>query len=267
MKKVLVFLMFCLLSNSIFAIGTGPATKYEITMKKMELCTGYPDANANDVTCSGAVVLGEKSMTMDIASVGVGASVANFADISGLPMGTTYTHMRATLGKDFSMKGYAGSDDSGDSTTCWCRTETDATFDSTTGKYLSRAAGVCESSEADAIANQEVQAMWVSSKATNRVCQENNCSSSGRTSSITNSIEADGVDMDFYGLAMDAGTTNSTTEMQIIYSLTTPYTVGPTIPKLNVSFGTKLAFMSTEYVDDKCTVSPFYPKVQITITD
>ena len=56
------------------------------------------------------------------------------------------------------------------------------------------------------------------------------------------------------------------TEMQVIYKLTSPYTVGLTIPKLNVAFGTSAAFMSYKYTDDKCIISPFYPKVKITIT-
>ena len=266
MKLFFIIILFSIFNINVYAIGTGPAAQYSVTMKKMELCTGYGNSNAWDTSCSGPFVLAEKDLTFDVASVGVGAAIATYADTSGLPIGTTYTHARVTLNKDFTIKGYASSDDSGDGTTCWCRSETDGVFDSNTGKYLSRPAGVCESNEANAIANQEIQALWTNSRGTNRICQEAACSSSGQTDNVTISIEADGVDMALYGQAMNTGSSTSTI-VTLVYKLSTPYTVGLTAPKISMSFGTATAFMSQEWDDDKCFVSPYYPKVNITITD
>ena len=58
--------------------GTGKATKYEVTMLKLELCTDAPLATEFDTTCIGAVVVGTGNKVFDIASVNVGASVGQF---------------------------------------------------------------------------------------------------------------------------------------------------------------------------------------------
>ena len=154
-------------------------------MTKLELCTGYPNASDIDVTCTGSFVLGNTATTMDIASVSIGESVATFADTKGMPIGTTYTHLKATMSKDFVMKGYALSDanDDGDNTNaeCWCRSESSSVFNNSFGKYLSRKSGTCETSEQDAIDNQEEVTIHISSAANNIICQEPACTTTGIT--------------------------------------------------------------------------------------
>tara|TARA_B110000259_G_C13907555_1_gene359506 strand:+ start:116 stop:937 length:822 start_codon:yes stop_codon:yes gene_type:complete len=265
-------LIFCFFSNNSFSYGTGPALKYEIIMTKLELCTGYPNASDIDVTCTGSFVLGNTATTMDIASVSIGESVATFADTKGMPIGTTYTHLKATMSKDFVMKGYALSDanDDGDNTNaeCWCRSESSSVFNNSFGKYLSRKSGICETSEQDAIDNQEEVTIHISAAANNIICQESACTTTGITDDLSGtSIEDDAVDQLVYGNAIDVGTDNSTTEMSIIYPLSTPFTVGFNAPKIQMAFGTNTGFMSAEYTGGKCITTPFYPKVKITISD
>ena len=51
--------------------NTGPAVQYVVTLTKMELCTDAPLTSEEDVTCVGAVTLGNETMEFDIASVGL----------------------------------------------------------------------------------------------------------------------------------------------------------------------------------------------------
>ena len=261
MKNLLVFISFLfLITNNVYA-ESGPTTEYQVTMKKVELCTAYPDANAWDVDCTGAVTVGESTLTFDISSASAGAEVGSWISTTGLPIGTTFSHMRVTVDRDFTITGYAEADDN-----CWCHSITAGTYDEGTGKYLSRPAGTCVANESLAKAAAESQLVWVSTRGTNRLCQEAACSSAGATETVSNNIENDGVDMDFYGLALYVGAVTSE-NIQMIYKLSTPYTVGPIAPKITIAFGTKNAFNGYEFTDGKCIATPYYPKVQITIAD
>ena len=261
MKNLLVFVSFLfLITNNVYA-ESGPASEYKITMKKVELCTAYPDANANDVDCTGAFVVGESTLAFDITSATAGNEVGTWISTTGIPIGTTYTHVRVTVDRDFTITGYAEADSN-----CWCHSITAGTYDEGTGKYLSRPAGTCVATEALASAAAESQLVWVSTRGTNRVCQEAACSSAGATEDVSNSVESDGVDMDFYGLAINVGAVTSE-DLQIIYKLSTSYTAGPIAPKITIAFGTQNAFNGYEFTDGKCIATPYYPKVQITIAD
>lgn len=261
MKNLLVFVSFLfLITNNVYAVS-GPTTEYTVTMKKIELCTAYPDADAWDVDCTGAVTVGESTLAFDITSATAGSTVGSWISTTGLPIGTTFTHLKVTVDRDFTITGYAEADDN-----CWCHTTTAGTYDEGTGKYLCRPAGTCVATKALAIAAAESQLVWVSTRGTNRVCQEAACSSSGATETVSNNIEDDGVDQDFYGLALYVGAVTSE-NINIIYKLSTPYTVGLIAPKIKIAFGTQNALSATEFTDGKCIVTPYYPKVQITITE
>lgn len=259
--SIILFFIYCLL-NSAFP-DTGPASIYQITITKVELCTGYPDSNDNDVTCTGAVTVGKGSLTVDIASVDAGVEIGIFSNTSGLPIGTTFTHIKITLNKEYTIKGYAQDD-----VDCWCRTESDSTFHSSYGKYGSHSAGICEADEASAKSNAEEQTMHITYRGTVVQCQTPACTSDSITTTVNHSIEQDGVDMDLYGLAFDAGTSSSTTSVAVIYKLSSPYTVGIVAPKIALSFGVSTAINSYEWdeTNDKCLVFPYYPRVNITIT-
>lgn len=72
-----------------------PATPtiYQVTLKKVEICTGSDGAGS----CEGAFVVGSTTKAFDIAAVGAGAAVGSYANLSTLPIGTTFTHVRVTV--------------------------------------------------------------------------------------------------------------------------------------------------------------------------
>ena len=78
----------------------GPADIYKVTMRKVELCT----ASTGVTSCENAVVIGSGDRTIDIAAVGEGAVAAAYGDSALLPLGTTYTHMRVTIDRKFSVR-------------------------------------------------------------------------------------------------------------------------------------------------------------------
>ena len=77
--------------------GSGQPTQYEVTMKKVELCS--------DLACSSPFTLGEKNMAADIVPTEGGKNVANYASTSGIPAGIVYTHLRVTLDRTFKITG------------------------------------------------------------------------------------------------------------------------------------------------------------------
>ena len=117
----LVQLLFCVLSvhfffiNSVFAATiTGTPTKYETTMTKFELCTSS--------ACTTTTVLGDKTATFDIASASAGADVGDWISSFALEVGTTYTHVQATINVTFTIAGYITDDDSNGLTADYCVT-------------------------------------------------------------------------------------------------------------------------------------------------
>ena len=110
MKTIFLIFAFILLifSKSYAASGSGEATKYVVTMKKVEIC--------EDSACNTSHTIGEKDMDADIASVTAGADVGNYAPTTGIPIGKTYTHLRVTIGRTFKV---TGSVDLASGDDCW----------------------------------------------------------------------------------------------------------------------------------------------------
>ncbi len=74
-------------------------TKYQFTMKKLELCT--------ESTCTGPTLLAEKDQVFDIGSAvaNPGQSVGTYVESISLPIGTTFTHWRGTMDRRFTLSG------------------------------------------------------------------------------------------------------------------------------------------------------------------
>ena len=120
-----LFLLFALLLSSISLQASAAACavaqdgdcaqpdEYIVTLKKLELCTASPASLVNttaalssyDVTCTGSVTVGTGSLTFDITSVAAGQQIATFASTTGLPIGTTFTHIKPTLSREIKMRG------------------------------------------------------------------------------------------------------------------------------------------------------------------
>jgi len=98
MKKIFLILLFTflILNKGYAATATGEATEYEITMKKVELCS--------DATCTTPITVGEIDMAADIAAADAGATVGNYASTAGIPSGT-YSHIRITISRTIQITG------------------------------------------------------------------------------------------------------------------------------------------------------------------
>jgi len=104
--RILTYVLF----TNIFFINFGYAaddiatpTKYQLTMKKAELCTSS--------ACTTTTVLAEKDATFNIASASAGADVGNWITAFALEVGTTYTHIKATISTTFTIAGYTTNSD------------------------------------------------------------------------------------------------------------------------------------------------------------
>lgn len=97
MKKIFFILLFTffIIERGYTASNEGQPTQYQVTMKKVELCT--------DLACTAPYVVGERDMDADIASVSAGADVGNFAPTTGIPPGIVYTHLRVTISRTFTI--------------------------------------------------------------------------------------------------------------------------------------------------------------------
>ena len=117
----LIKLLFCVLFvhfffiNSVFAgTITGTPTKYETTMTKFELCTSS--------ACTTTTVLGTKTATFNIASASAGADVGDWISSFSLEVGTTYTHVQATINVTFTIAGYITDDNTNGISEDYCVT-------------------------------------------------------------------------------------------------------------------------------------------------
>jgi hypothetical protein len=99
MKKIFLILALTILffNKGYAASGEGAATEYTVTMKKVELC--------EDSACATSTTVGDSSKRVDIASVSAGADIGSYAATTGLPLGTTFSHLRVTVSRTFQVTG------------------------------------------------------------------------------------------------------------------------------------------------------------------
>jgi len=262
LRFTLAYLFAGLFAGTAFAdLGQGIATQYEITMLKFELCTDAPLTTEEDVTCTGAVVVGTGSKIFDIASVSAGASVGSFVSSTGLPIGVTYKYAKPTFSKTIKVTGSV----SLINPTCNCRTDTLSTFNSAKGKYKSSINGVCDSAAA------EPQVIYMQDLVTdnsNVTCLNTTCSGAGGTTP-TNYSRTSLASLNYmFGKSME-NTAVGSTSMSAIYILENPYTVTAVAPKIELAFGTQKALNGFSFNGSgaQCVVDVYYPKVRIKITN
>ena len=118
MKKIKTFLItvlftFIFYGNAVAA--TGAATEYKITIYKIELCDSSSTASA----CNNAVTIFDgNSGAIDIANTTAGVAAASLGNASAAKFGTSYTYLRITMGRAFTVKGSAAD---GSGTTCYTK--------------------------------------------------------------------------------------------------------------------------------------------------
>lgn len=103
MKKMFVGLgamAFSLSSwGACIAAGTcGPATRYDVNVQEVSLCS--------DAACAGSFTVGSGARTFDIASATVGAAIGSYAKVDAVPVGV-YTHVRVVVSRTFTISGAA----------------------------------------------------------------------------------------------------------------------------------------------------------------
>ena len=138
-------IFFILIKSSFAAENTGDAEVFKVVMKKMELCTGYQGGDFHNITndsfCNNPVVIGTGEQTVDIASVNAGAAAASYGNAALLPLGETYTHLRVTIDKKFTVKTSAAINTGGSSDTDNCMTTSGSyPTNEATNKYTHRPA-------------------------------------------------------------------------------------------------------------------------------
>ena len=104
MKRFFAFIVLVKLLLVLFIANSyaakGAATVYKVTMRKVELCT----ASTSVSNCDGAVTVGSGDKVIDIAAVDAGAVAGSYGQVTLLPLGVTYTHMRVTIDRKFVIK-------------------------------------------------------------------------------------------------------------------------------------------------------------------
>ena len=238
-------------STQISFAATGPADIYKVTMRKVELCT----ASTGVTSCENAVVIGSGDRTIDIAAVGEGAVAAAYGDPALLPLGTTYTHMRVTIDRKFSVRSKAAiSGGDGNTDECVTIATTDDMYagDQDANKYTHKPA------VAEGGTRAEMNMYLINDQYTrcnNADCDDTDADQDqeydqGIGSSKHQSQHADG---------------SSDDDHILIYELTSPYTVALIAPTIDISFGTSAAISVNNNGSNLCQIWAEEPAVTITI--
>ena len=255
MKKIfkLLFLtsfIFLVLLSKSYA-GKGAATVYKVTMKKVELCT----ASTGVTSCTGAVVLGDSTLQVDIAAVDAGATAATYGSVALLPLGETYTHLRVTVNRGFTVKGTATATAGARSYTCNTVANPQWPTDEATDKFTYQPAIATEGT----LAEQNTYLMNDSYTQ----CVSADCSSSGAASVDYSTPN--------YATYMETHSADTGTEHVMVFALTAPYKVSLIPPVMIMSFGTQNALQARTgataagWATDVCTIDALEPIFTVTI--
>ena len=244
---VLVKLLFVLfIANSNAATVKGAASVYKITMTKLEMCT----ASTGVTNCDGAVVIGSGTQVIDIAAVDAGAVAGTYGDVALLPLGTTYTHMRVTVLRKFTVKTAAAIDTAETPDACVTQAATDTLYgDTEAARKFTHAITVADDGTA-----AEMNLYLTNDSFT--LCTNDTC---GTTSSSTNDYSSP-----TYATYMEGHDADTGTEHIMIFALTSPYTVTMIPPTVTISFGTQEAIGASN-VGSRCMMIAFEPVCTITI--
>ena len=275
--------MFVLCNKiAIAATGTGNTDVYKVIMRKVELCTGYTVVDFDDVNtaaaCQNAVVIGSGDKEVDIASVGAGSAAATYGDPALLPLGETYTHMRVTIDRKFKIKSESALDTGGSDDTDNCVTiaTADSQYqnDEATDKYTHKVAVAEGGTNAEMNLYMTNGRQSDESTANYTQCFNANCSQRNATWNWNYAKDASELTSAIAMRTMRSSL--STDDVQFIYKLTSPYTVGLIAPTIDISFGTRNALGVQEVSnsqgsgtpsanDGMCSFYPEEPIVTITI--
>ena len=244
---VLVKLLLVLFIANSYAVK-GAATVYKVTMRKVELCTGSTGVD----NCDNAVVIGSGDKVIDIAAVDAGAVAGSYGDVTLLPLGVTYTHMRVTIDRGFLMKSAAiDTGESGNTDDCKTIASTDGMYatDRATDKYTHVPVF------AEGGTNAEMNLYMPNDNYS--LCLSTTCGSTDDDRDMTYGT--------LYATAQEQHAEgDSTDDHMLTYKLTTPYTVSLIPPTMDISFGTQEAAGAYE-ASNLCHMWAEEPVVTITM--
>lgn len=216
-KFAITLLLISFHYSSLQAANFTPSS-YILTIQQVEMCTGTDGSGS----CEGAVVVGNTTQEMDIASVDIAAVVSEYGSPAVLEVGTTYTHMKTTMSRTIQIKGTA----TVSSVACNTAAVTDDHYPGTEADQKYSHIPVINNGQTIAITETRLQNESVTK------CLNNDCSSTETDDSWMS-----------YG-AKDEGALYaihnaiSGDSFTLIHALTIPYTVGLISPQLDMAFGT-----------------------------
>ena len=248
--KIFISNILILFFLSVYAYAvTGAADVYKVTMRKVELCTGSTGVSS----CDNAVVIGTGDKTVDIASVDAGVAAASYGEPALLPLGVTYTHMRVTIDRKFTIRNSTAIAAGENATACRTIASTDGMYvtDEATDKYTHKPVVANNQTAA------EMNVYLVNDQYTR--CNLANCSNKTDDQSIS---YAQGTGSSKHQTQHADGSSDA--DHVMIYELTSPYTVALIAPKIDISFGTSAA-VSAQEVNELCQIWAEEPIVTITI--
>ena len=265
----------------------GDADIYKVTMRKVELCTGYTVVDFDDIltdaACHDAVVVGSGDKEVDIASVSAGMAAAAYGQAALLPLGVTYTHVRVTVDRNFKIRTETAIDIGGDSAgqdetdNCVTIATTDSMYvtDEATDKYTHVPAVKEGGTRAEmSVYVRNGRKAGESSTPNYTQCLVANCTTTGGWTWDYASTEASLGDAVAMSIARSSVTTD---DVVLVYALSSPYTVTLIPPTIDLSFGTRDSIKAQEVcadggdtctasaTDGFCMFSPQEPQVTITI--
>lgn len=233
MKKIFLFLFIIFFTTKVYSANpaTGNATEYIVEVQKVELC--------EDSACSTSTTVGDTSASFNIASSSAGAEVGKFAKTTGLPLGTTFTHLRATVSRTFTISGSVTTDN-GD-----CMTD----------------------GGTDASATQLLVGKLTGSAVSTSMFLPNTGSYGATDGTRDGDVGSSNIDMDYSSPQYAISMTVSGSTAVMIYKLANPYTVKFKSPLIKVKFKTKDAVgaFRLDAATDVCSMYPEEPLVSIDI--
>ena len=255
MHKLLKLILASLIVFSLkinFSYGAkGPADIYKVTMRKLEFCT----ASTGVTSCDNSVVVGTGDKEVDIASVTAGSSAASYGTPALLPLGETYTHVRVTIDRKFSVRSetaITGGDANTDACVTIATADSQYATDEATDKYTHKPA------VAEGGTRAEMRLYLINDQYTR--CNNAACSNAtddqtmtyaqGTGSSAAQTQHADG---------------SSDADHILIYKLTTPYKVTTKPPTVDISFGTRNAVGVSNNGSNLCQIWAEEPIVTVTV--
>ena len=238
-------------------------TQYEVKYKKVMMCQDY---SLTTGACTGAndYVVGDYDYTCDLMTAEKGGDACSYGSLAGMPMGETYDYIWAQAYRDFTVTASATMD-SGSCTGYTVRTESDNTnAASTMSRGITEANGSTNPPEPQVLTLPNMNGNDTTGCTDACIAQAKGVANSSCDSTVITVVDTANTNCSGancqYTYTLDActpsyavwfgGLNSSQNYYTIIYKLTTPYTVGPTIPKLRIRTDTYNAFSAYYHLEN-----------------